>query len=74
LTKKIKLQKSVYELTEEYPELIPILKEMGFLGVINPVIRRTLGKKMTLPQGCGKQGQEISTVTKRLEEKGFSIE
>lgn len=72
--RKIDLHKSVYELTEEHPDLIPILKEIGFLGIINPVVRRTLGKKMTLPKGCEKQGQELSAVIKRLEEKGFIVE
>ena len=28
--KEINLEKSVYELTEAYPELIDILKELGF--------------------------------------------
>ncbi len=30
--KEIDLKKSVYELTKTYPELIDILKELGFLG------------------------------------------
>lgn len=34
--KRLDLSKSVYELTEEYPELIDILKELGFPGVKNP--------------------------------------
>jgi hypothetical protein len=69
--KKIDLKKSVYELTEEYPELIKILKEMGFLGVINPIVRKTLGKKTTLIEGAKKQGKNIGDVIKRLKEEGF---
>ena len=53
--KKILLNKSIYELTEEYPELINIMKEMGFIGVANPIARNTIGRKMTIPQGCKKQ-------------------
>ena len=60
--KKISLKKSVYELTEEYPELINILKEMGFLGVANPVVRNTLGRKITIPEGCKKQGKQLEDV------------
>ncbi len=74
MTKKIDLKKSVYDLTEEYPELISILKEMGFLGVINPVVRKTLGKKTTLPRGCEMQGKDLSEVIQILEEHGFSVE
>jgi hypothetical protein len=71
--KEIDLERSVYELTEEYPELIEILKEMGFLGVANPVVRKTLGRKTNIPQGCKIQGKELIDVIAKLNEKGFSI-
>ena len=69
--KEIDLSKSVYELTETYPELIDILKEIGFLGVGNPIARKTLGRVTTIPQGCQKQGKDLAEVVKKLEEKGF---
>lgn len=69
--REIDLSKSVYELTEAYPELIDILKEMGFLGVGNPIARKTLGRVTTIPQGCQKQGKDLAEVVKKLEEKGF---
>lgn len=69
--KEIDLTKNVYELTEEYPELIGILKEMGFAGLANPVVRNTIGRMTTIPQGCQKQGKDLADVIKKLEEKGF---
>lgn len=71
--KEIDLKKSVYELTEAYPELVEILKELGFLGVANPVVRKTLGRVTTIPQGCEKQGKDLNEVIKKLEEKGFAV-
>jgi len=71
--KEVDLNKSVYELTETYPGLIEILKELGFLGVVNPVVRKTLGRKTTIPQGCNKQGKDLNEVIKILEEKGFRV-
>jgi len=71
--KEIDLSKSVYDLTEAYPELIGILKEMGFLGVGNPIARNTLGRVTTIPQGCQKQGKDLAEVIKKLEEKGFQV-
>lgn len=71
--KKIDLNKSVYELTEEYPELIEILKELGFLGVINPVVRKTLGRKTTILDGSKKQGKDLEEVINKLKENGFEI-
>jgi len=73
LTKEIDLRRTVYELTEEYPELIKILKELGFLGVGNPLLRRTLGRKTTIPQGCERQGKDLDEVIKRLAEEGFTV-
>ena len=71
--KEIDFKKTVFELTELYPELIEILKEMGFLGVKNPVIRKTVGKMMTIPKGCQKMGEDVNEVIKKLEEKGFKL-
>ena len=71
--KEIDLDKSVYELTEAYPELIDILKELGFFGVASAVARNTLGRVTTIPQGCQKQGQELVNVIKKLEDAGFVV-
>lgn len=71
--KEVDLKKSVYELTETYPELIVILKGLGFLGVANAVLRNTIGRVTTIPQGCQKQGQDLADVTRKLEEKGFRV-
>ncbi len=71
--KEIDLKESVYELTEKYPELIEILKEMGFLGVLNPLVRKTLGKKMTIPSGSKKQQKDLEEVLIKLKDKGFTI-
>jgi hypothetical protein len=72
--KEIDLKATLYELTEAYPELIPILKEMGFVGVANPVTRNTLGRMTTLPEGCKKQGKDLAEVLATLREHGFEAE
>ena len=71
--KPLDLKKNVYELTEHYPELIPLLKELGFLGVANPIARNTLGRLTTIPQGCEKQGQDMNVVIRKLESAGFTV-
>lgn len=71
--KKVDLGKSVYELTEEYPELIEILKVIGFLGVSNPIVRKTIGKKLTIPEGSIKQGKNITDVIQKLKEHGYEV-
>jgi uncharacterized protein len=71
--KELDLKKSVYDLTEQYPELIGILKELGFLGVANPIARNTLGRMTTIPQGCEKQKQDMNKVVSHLKEAGFEV-
>ena len=71
--KELNLKKSVYELTEAYPELIGILKDLGFLGVANPVARNTLGRVTTIPQGVEKQKQDLNKVIAKLKEAGFEV-
>jgi len=71
--KELDLSKSVYQLTKKYPELIDILKELGFAGIVNPLVRKTLGRKMTIPKGCENQKKDLAEVVEVLEESGFSI-
>lgn len=71
--KEIDLTRSLYEITEKYPELIDILKELGFLGLANPVMRNTVGRITTLTQGCKKMGKDCAEVITVLKNKGFDI-
>jgi hypothetical protein len=71
--KQIDLNKSVYELTEQYPELIDVLKELGFLGVRNAITRQPLGRVTSIPQGCQKMDKDLNEVIKIFKEKGFEI-
>ena len=73
MQKQIDLKKNVYELTETNRELIEVLKEMGFLGIANPLTRKTLGKVITIPQGCKRQGKDLNKTIKKLKELGFEI-
>lgn len=60
-------------MTDGYLELIDILKELGFLGVRNPIARRTLGRVTTIPQGCEKQGKNLEDVINKLKEMEFEV-
>lgn len=73
MTKEIDLKKTLYELTQTYPELIEVLKELGFLGIVNPVVRKTLGRVTTIPQGCKRQGKDLDEVIRKLTEEGFKV-
>lgn len=71
--KQVDLNKTLYDLTEEHPELIPVLAEMGFAGVTLPEMRETHGKVMTILSGCEKLGIDLAEVKKSLEERGYEV-
>ncbi len=71
--KEVDLDKTLYDITEQYPELIPVLKDLGFAGVANPVLRNTHARVMTLRKGCEHLGKDLAEVVKTLEQKGYSV-
>lgn len=71
--KEIDLNMTVFQLTEEYPELVEILKNLGFVGIANPIVRNTTGRKMTIPEGCKKQGKDLQEVINSLQQAGFRV-
>jgi len=71
--KEIDLSLSLYDLTEAYPELIEVLKELGFAGVAQPALRSTMGKLTTLPEGCDKHGIDLGEVVGKLKALGFEV-
>ncbi|WP_027438225.1 DUF438 domain-containing protein [Lachnospira multipara] len=72
--KKINLKKSVYELCNEYPELIDILLELGFTEVTKPGILNTMGKVMTIPKGAIMKKIDMVDVVLALKNNGFELE
>ena len=71
--KEIDLNKSLFELTEEYPELISVLAGIGFAGVTNEAMRTSHGKEMTVITGCGHLGIDLEAAKATLAEAGFSV-
>ncbi|PKM97936.1 MAG: hypothetical protein CVU79_05765 [Elusimicrobia bacterium HGW-Elusimicrobia-3] len=67
------LNKTLYDLTTEHPEIIEVLFELGFMGVKNPVMRETHGKQMTVKTGCGHLGLDLGQVAATLRAKGYTV-
>ena len=71
--KQIDPKQTIFQITSQHSEMIEILTELGFLGVKNPILRKTLGKKTSLIEGCKRQGKDIEEVRKKLKERGFNL-
>lgn len=71
--KTIDLTMSLFDLTEENPELIDVLVDLGFSGVAFPEMRNTHGKEMTIPAGVEKFGLDMAEVVAVLRDRGFEV-
>ncbi|WP_416825143.1 DUF1858 domain-containing protein [Ectobacillus polymachus] len=73
MTKSINFHLTVYELTTQFPEMIPILKDLGFENIIKPGMLQTAGRVMTIPNGCRMKGISFDIVKETLKNNGFTI-
>jgi uncharacterized protein involved in response to NO len=58
---------TVYALTEQYPKTVSILKEAGFEKITNPLLRKTLGRAITVRKACEEQKVDFNSVKLKIE-------
>jgi hypothetical protein len=54
-------------LTEQYPETVSVLKEAGFEKITNPLLRKTLGRAITVRKACEEQKVDFHSVKLKIE-------
>ncbi len=73
MEKIIDLTKSVHDLCKKNPEIIEILKELGFDQITNPAMLNTAGRFMTIPKGAVMKGVDLGKIKEEMENKGFTV-
>ncbi len=73
MSKIIDINKTVYELCKEYPELQEILSSIGFKDITLPGMINTAGRFMTLTKGSKAKGIPLEKIKEELIQKGFEI-
>ncbi len=73
MNKKINFTKSVFELTQEYPELIDIMAGLGFAEITKKPVLHSVGKIMTIPKGAKMKGISMMDVVTTLMANGFEL-
>lgn len=71
--KIIDLNKTIYELSKEVPEITEIMLELGFKDIAKPGMLNTAGRLMTLKKGAAMKKIEMEVIVKTLGEKGYEI-
>ena len=73
MVKKLDLGKPVYELVKEYPELIEILKGLGFSEIVKPAMLHSVGRITTIPKGAKMRDISMMKVVPTLISNGFEL-
>jgi len=68
------LNKTVYSLCEEYPQLVGILQGLGFESIGNPIMMKTAARVMTIPKAAQMKGLPMVTIITALQKAGFVVE
>lgn len=71
--KKIDLGKSVYELTREYPDLIDVMRTVGFKEITKKGMLTSVGRIMTIPKGAKIKNIPMDDVVKALGDAGYAV-
>lgn len=71
MTKKLDLNKTVFELTQEYPEVIDIMAGLGFTEITKNPMLYSMGKMMTIPKGAKMKKIPMVDVMTVLMRHGF---
>lgn len=67
------LTKSVHDLVKEYPELVPLMKELGFTRITEKTALNTVGRFMTIPKGAMMMHIDMGKVIAALTAAGFTL-
>ena len=71
MVKTIDSSKNVYELCKDNPEVIEIMKELGFENITSPGMLSTAGRFMTIPKGAEMKRISMDKVKEVFKSKGY---
>ncbi|NTW72164.1 MAG: DUF1858 domain-containing protein [Eubacteriaceae bacterium] len=71
--KIIDFNRTIYELSKEYPEVIEIMKELGFTSIADPKMLNTAGRFMTITKGAAMKGIDIDFLREQFTSRGYQI-
>ena len=73
MSKVIDINKTIFELCKEYPEIPEILSQIGFKDITKPGMISTAGRFMTLKKGSAAKGIDLEKIKQEFIQKGYEI-
>ena len=63
----------VAQVIDQHPEVLDLLVELGFKPLANPIMRNTVGRKVSLKQGKKLEGTPMEKIVRTLEANGYEV-
>lgn len=73
MPKVIDINKSIFELSKEYPEIPEIMAALGFKDITKPGMISTAGRFMTLTKGAAAKGIDLEKIKQEFIRLGYEI-
>jgi hypothetical protein len=73
MSKTIDLNKTLYELSKEDPQIIEIMMELGFQDIRKPGVLQTAGRVMTIPKGAAMKKMDMEIIKQAFRKNGYDI-
>ncbi|QOQ78631.1 DUF1858 domain-containing protein [Aerococcus urinaeequi] len=70
---QVDFNRPVKQVLDSYPELLDILVDLGFKPLANPAIRQSVGKVVTLKQGCKLINLPLEQLVNELQWNGYTV-
>lgn len=71
--KVVDLKKSIHDLCKEDPEVLDIMKELGFKDISNSGMLNTAGRFMTIKKGADMKGIGLEKIKETFRQKGYEV-
>ena len=63
----------VAKVVDQHPEVLDLLVELGFTPLKNPLMRNTVGRKVSLKQGASMNHIDLQHIVTTLEMNGYEV-
>lgn len=73
MTKTIDVRRPLYEVVQEYPEVVAIMATLGFKEINVPGMLQTAGRYMTIEKGAKLKKIPLEQVKDSFQAAGFQI-
>ena len=63
----------VAQVIDQHPEVLDLLVKLGFKPLANPIMRNTVGRKVSLKQASKLEGTPMEKIVRTLEANGYEV-